>query len=117
MTLFAAIHNNLFEHFNLGEIQNHSLEIIKGNTILNAGSELQLKCNIGEDVSNITFKWLKDNSEILAETSQMLTINNITKDQAGVYHCSAKNGTDTAKSSTKLNITVNCKFCLTLKNV
>ncbi|XP_057299726.1 neural cell adhesion molecule 1-like [Hydractinia symbiolongicarpus] len=91
-----------------GEIPNPLLEIIKGNATLNAGSQLQLKCNIQADVSNITFKWFKDNNQISDETSQMLTIGSITKDQAGAYHCSAKDGSDVEKlSSTKLTITVN----------
>ncbi|XP_057299705.1 receptor-type tyrosine-protein phosphatase S-like isoform X1 [Hydractinia symbiolongicarpus] len=91
-----------------GKIPNPSVIIIKGTATLNTGSELQLKCNIEEDVSSITFKWFKDNNQISDETSQMLTINSITKKQAGVYHCSAKNGTDSETlSSTKLTITVN----------
>ncbi|XP_057299800.1 platelet endothelial cell adhesion molecule-like [Hydractinia symbiolongicarpus] len=90
-----------------GTIPKPTVEILKGSTTIDTGSELQLNCSIDTDVRNVTFEWLKD-GRIILESFQLLHITNITKDHAGIYFCTAENRTGFKQmSSNQYNITVN----------
>ncbi|XP_057299709.1 receptor-type tyrosine-protein phosphatase F-like isoform X2 [Hydractinia symbiolongicarpus] len=96
-SIFVVVHLSFVQ----GVIPNPTVEITEGTATVNAGSNLQLNCSIETDITAVTFKWFKNNSQVPDEISQTLNITNITKEKAGVYSCTAKNGSGSEMSSSK----------------
>ncbi|XP_057299725.1 hemicentin-1-like isoform X2 [Hydractinia symbiolongicarpus] len=96
-SIFVVVHLSFVQ----GVIPNPTVEITEGTATVNAGSNLQLNCSIETDITAVTYKWFKDNNQVPDEISQTLNITNITKEEAGVYSCTAKNGSGSEMSSSK----------------
>ncbi|XP_057299711.1 protein sidekick-1-like isoform X2 [Hydractinia symbiolongicarpus] len=96
-SIFVVVHLSFVQ----GVIPNPTVEITEGTATVNAGSNLQLNCSIETDITAVTFKWFKNNNQVPDEISQTLNITNITKEKAGVYSCTAKNGSGSEMSSSK----------------
>lgn len=60
-----------------------------GDQTVAPGSTLTLTCNI--EGEGTIYEWQKDNSKIAGATTQTLSINEVTEEDAGSYTCSATN--------------------------
>ena len=78
------------------------------NTVAVEGNSVTLYCNAtGNPAPNIT--WTKDGSWTVLSQGEGFTINNITRQQAGNYSCTAWNGIGNKHNST-FAVAVHCKF-------
>ncbi len=77
---------------------------------LKEGDKLILKCSVKESNPPVNqFTWY-NNYQVLQQTSETLTINNVTADDKGSYYCKANNDIEEAKSNT-ITVSVKCKYC------
>ena len=85
------------------------------NETVNEGSNVTFLCNATSNPSP-TLSWTKDgnlinqsfNNIVLSQDSQTLTINNVQRDDAGIYVCNATNNVNSVSASAYLN--VQCKY-------
>ena len=90
-------------------------EIKPKNEIVNEGSNVTFQCNATSNPSP-TLSWTKDgnainqssNNIILSQDSQTLTINNVRRNDAGIYVCNATNNVNYVSTSAYLK--VQCKY-------
>ena len=74
-----------------------------------AGSEITLEITAGGDPGDITYVWKKNGVIIPGETSNTLTLSNVTGNDIGQYECIPSNAVGSHNSSIVL-VTINCKF-------
>ena len=91
------------------------LETNLKNETVKEGSKVTFQCNATGNPSP-TLSWTKDdnlinqssNNIVLSEDSQTLTINNVQRNDAGIYLCNATNNVNSVSASAHLN--VQCKY-------
>jgi len=78
------------------------------NTVIQEGKNVTLYCKVtGHPTPKIT--WTKDSSlEVLIEAESFVILN-VTRQQAGYYVCTARNGIGTSANTT-LTLTVHCRL-------
>ncbi len=77
---------------------------------LKEGDKLILKCSVKESNPPVKQVTWYNNYQVLQQTSETLTINNVTADDKGSYHCKANNDIEEAESNT-ITVSVKCKYC------
>ena len=90
------------------------------NEIVNEGSNVTFQCNATSNPSP-TLSWTKDgnainqssNNIILSQDSPTFTINNVRRNDAGIYVCNATNNVNSVSASAYLN--VQCKYEIAFK--
>ena len=80
-----------------------------GDMTADAGSEITLEITAGGDPGDITYVWKKHGVIIPGETSNTLTLSNVTGNDIGQYECIPSNSVGSHNSSIVL-VTINCKF-------
>ena len=77
---------------------------------MHEGNNITLTCEAGGNPEPLTFTWHKDNSKVTGATSRSLTYEAISRDDAGVYTCTAGNGVSPEGVSLPSPVPVYCKF-------
>ena len=76
---------------------------------MDAGSDVTLTVTASGDPSDITYVWKKNGVIIPGETSNTLTLNNVSGDDIGQYECIPSNSVGSHNSSI-IQVDVNCEF-------
>ena len=74
-----------------------------------AGSDVTLEITAVGDPGDITFVWKKDGVIIPGETSNILTLSDVSGDDIGKYECIPSNSVGSHNSSI-IQVDVNCEF-------
>ena len=80
------------------------------NSAVHEGTNITLTCEADGNPEPFTFSWHKDYSELTGETSGSLTYEAISRDDAGLYTCTAGNGVLPEDVSLASPVPVYCKF-------
>lgn len=85
-----------------------SISDLPPNTVIQEGKNVTLYCNVtGNPSPKIT--WTKDGSVKVLSGAERFIILNVTRQQAGDYVCTARNGMGTSANTT-LMLTVHCRL-------
>ena len=90
------------------------------NETVNEGSNVTFLCNATSNPSP-TLSWTKNgnlinqsfNDIVLSQDSQTITINNVQREDAGIYVCNATNNVNSVSASAYLN--VQCKYKMSFR--
>ena len=80
-----------------------------GDVTSNAGSDVTLTITASGDPDDITYVWKKNGVIIPGETSDTLTLNDVSGDDIGQYECIPSNSVGSHNSSI-IQVDVNCEF-------
>ena len=92
-------------------------EIKPKNETVNEGGNVTFQCNATSNPSP-TLSWTKNgnainqssNNIVLSEDNQTLTINNVQRNDAGIYVCNATNNVNSVSASAYLNVQCKSNF-------
>ena len=80
-----------------------------GDVTVDAGSDVTLEITASGDPDNITYVWKKNGVIIPGETSNILTLSDVSGDDIALYECIPSNSVGSHNSST-IQVDVNCEF-------
>ena len=80
-----------------------------GDVTVDAGSDVTLEITASGDPDDITYVWKKNGVIIPGETSNTLTLNDVSGDDIGQYECIPSNSVGSHNSSI-IQVDINCEF-------